>query len=242
MMRRLSAAFVLTAALAVGASPAAAAEPVVAPPTAKLSFYARIVKSTAARTSPTSDAGVAGMVHTTAPWNKQPMQLLVADIATDADGHPWLKVLLAKKPNGSYGWIPADYARTGPNKWRVLVDLSSRRITIFRSGKAVRSSKAVVGAQATPTPQGDFAIREVVKQPDPSGFSGPWIFHLNANSSKLKSFDGGDGVIGVHGRGAASLADPLASARSHGCVRVPNRIVSFMARRVVAGTPVLVRR
>lgn len=239
-MRKLLAAFVLTAALAVSASPAVAAD--VAAPTDELSYYARIVKNTVARTSPSSAARVAGMVHTTAPWNKQPMQLLVADTATDADGNAWLKVLLAKKPNGSYGWIPADYAQTGANKWRVLVDVSNRRITIFRSGKAVRSSRSVVGARATPTPTGDFAIREVVKQPDPAGFSGPWIFHLNANSQKLKSFDGGDGVIGIHGRGAAAMGDPLGSARSHGCVRVPNRIVSFMARHVVAGTPVHVQR
>jgi lipoprotein-anchoring transpeptidase ErfK/SrfK len=233
-------AVVLAAGVVASVAPAATAA--VTAPTSELSYYARIVKTTPARTSPSSDADVAGVVHTSAPWNQQPMQLLVTDTATDADGHNWLKVLLAKKPNGSYGWIPADYAQTGANKWRILVDVSSRRITIFKSGKSVRSSKVVVGARATPTPIGNFAIREVVKQPNPDDFSGPWIFHLNANSQKLKSFDGSDAVIGIHGRSGASLLDPLGSARSHGCVRAPNAIVKFMARHVVAGTPVEVRR
>lgn len=229
----------LAAVMAVGASPASAA---VAAPTDELSYYARIVKTTAARSAPSRDASVVGTVRTMAPWNRAPMQLLVVDTSTDAEGHDWLKVLLAKKPNGSFGWIPADIAKTGANKWRISIDISSRRITIFDSGESVRSSSVVVGARATPTPTGEFAIREVVKQPASETFSGPYIFHLNANSQKLRSFDGGDGVIGIHGRGGASLNDPLGSARSHGCVRVTNSIVKYMAKHIVAGTPVLVRR
>jgi hypothetical protein len=38
--------------------------------------------------------------------------------------------------------------------------------------------------------------------------------------------------IAIHGRGAGSLLDPLGSARSHGCVRVPNDVVDRLVRRV----------
>lgn len=233
-----TAATVLMMAAGIAPTPADA----VKPPNAERSYVARIVQSTVARAEPRADARSVGRVHTVAPWNQSPMQLWIEDVKLDEQGEIWYRVLLAKKPNGSYGWIPADYAQARLTRWRVAVDISSRRMTIFRDGRAVKSARVVVGARSTPTPVGQFAIREVVRQPDPDGFSGPYIFHLNANSQKLKSFDGGDGVIGIHGRGGASLNDPLGSARSHGCVRVQNRLVRFMAKRIVAGTPVLVRR
>lgn len=213
-----------------------------APPNHKVSYVARIVMQSTARAEPSSTSKSVGVVRALAPWNKGPMQLLIDDVKTDAAGEYWIRVLLARKPNGSYGWIPADNARIFRNSWRITVDLSRRSMTIFKAGKAVKSTSTVIGARGTPTPTGEFAIREVVKQPEPGAFSGPWIFHLNANSEKLKSFDGGDGIIGIHGRGKASFGDPLGSARSHGCVRAPNRVVTYMSKHIVAGTPVLVRR
>lgn len=232
----------LVAAATLAAAGAGSAEPAeVAPPTAKRSYVARIVQATAARSHPDHSARRVSRVHTSAPWNGAPMQLLIDDVARDAEGAYWYRVLLAKKPNGSYGWIPADYAQASANRWRIAIDLSSRRTSIYRDGRRVRSTRSVIGKSATPTPRGDFAVREVVAQPSRNGFSGPWIFHLNANSQRLKSFDGGDGTVGIHGRGAASLGDPLGSARSHGCVRTPNGFVSYMAARIVAGTPVRVK-
>jgi lipoprotein-anchoring transpeptidase ErfK/SrfK len=44
-----------------------------------------------------------------------------------------------------------------------------------------------------------------------------------------------------YGGGGASLGDPLGSARSHGCVRITNRAVAWLARRVRLGTPVQIR-
>jgi lipoprotein-anchoring transpeptidase ErfK/SrfK len=212
-----------------------------APPTDKSTWVARIVQSTVARSKPDGGSAV-GKVNDLAPWNKGPMQLMVVDAATTGAGALWVKVLLARKPNDSFGWIPASNTVLGITHWRIEIDISARRLEIYKSGRKVKSTRVVVGAHKTPTPVGHFAIREVVRQMNPAGFSGPYIFHLNANSEKLKSFDGGDGIIGIHGRGGASLSDPLGSARSHGCVRIPNRIVKFMSRHVVAGTPVNVQR
>lgn len=233
----------LMAAATLAAASTGAARPAdVAPPNSKRSYVARIVQSTSARAEPRADARRVSRVHTSAPWNGAPMQLLINRTARDADGRWWYRVLLAKKPNGSFGWIPADYAQARMNRWRVLVDLSSRRTTVFRDGRAMRSTRSVVGKAATPTPRGNFAVRELVRQPRSNGFYGTWILHLNANSQRLKSFDGGDGTVGIHGRGPAAMGDPLGSARSHGCVRVPNGFVGYLARNVVAGTPVRVRR
>jgi hypothetical protein len=105
----------------------------------------------------------------------------------------------------------------------------------------VRRFRAVVGAPATPTPHGLAAIYERNRQPYAGGFLGPWALPLTIHSNVLLSFGGGPGRVGLHGRAGASLSDPLGSARSHGCVRVDNRHVSWMAAKLRPGTPVRLR-
>ncbi|MCW3066578.1 MAG: L,D-transpeptidase catalytic domain [Solirubrobacterales bacterium] len=39
-------------------------------------------------------------------------------------------------------------------------------------------------------------------------------------------------------RAGTSLRDPVGSARSHGCIRVPDRWISHLAGRVEPGAPV----
>jgi lipoprotein-anchoring transpeptidase ErfK/SrfK len=45
---------------------------------------------------------------------------------------------------------------------------------------------------------------------------------LTARSDVLQEFDSGDGTVGIHGRRAASLLDPLGSAASQGSIRLSN--------------------
>jgi lipoprotein-anchoring transpeptidase ErfK/SrfK len=77
-----------------------------------------------------------------------------------------------------------------------------------------------------------------VPQPDPRGFLGPWALLVTAFSSTLTSYGGGPGQVALHGRDGASLADPLGSARSHGCIRIPNVAIRLLARVAREGTPV----
>jgi len=65
---------------------------------------------------------------------------------------------------------------------------------------------------------------------------------ITSHSNVLENYGGGPGRVAIHGRAGASLNAPLGSARSHGCVRIDNRNVSWMARRVPPGTPVRVHR
>ena len=73
-------------------------------------------------------------------------------------------------------------------------------------------------------------------------FLGSWVLPITAHSDVLKTFDGGDGRVALHGRGGASLNDPVGSAASHGCVRLRNADITGLVRRVGAtqlpGTPV----
>jgi lipoprotein-anchoring transpeptidase ErfK/SrfK len=115
--------------------------------------------------------------------------------------------------------------------------VDARRVTVSRDGRAVRRVAAVVGAPSTPAPKGRFALFETARQPDPRGFLAP---HLAAHSTAPDDDGGGPGRVAIHGRGGASLADPLGSARSHGCVRVANAEIALLARVPPSGTPVTV--
>jgi lipoprotein-anchoring transpeptidase ErfK/SrfK len=58
------------------------------------------------------------------------------------------------------------------------------------------------------------------------------VLSLTSLSEVLRSFGGGPGRIAIHGSAGGS------GAGSHGCVRLRNEDVSWMAARVPAGTPV----
>jgi lipoprotein-anchoring transpeptidase ErfK/SrfK len=176
-----------------------------------------------------------------ARWAGGPDQLLVLGAQRDRFGRRWVQVRLPERPNDAAGWMLADRAVLSRTTWRLEVDLSARRVQLIRLGRVVRTFRAVVGAPATPTPRGQFAIAEIVRQPDPRGFLGPWALHLTAHSAVLDNYGGGPGTVAIHGRGGASFLDPLGSARSHGCIRIDNREVQFLARVLVPGAPVTIR-
>ena len=113
-------------------------------------------------------------------------------------------------------------------------------MTVYRDGRKQRSFQAVIGKPATPTPRGLYAIYEKLAQPDPKGFLGPWALHLTAFSDVLFNYGGGPGRVAIHGRDGTSLADPLGSSASHGCIRVDDANIIWMARVVPLGTPVLI--
>lgn len=167
------------------------------------------------------------------------MTLLVLDARRGADGALWLRVLLPRRPNGSSAWIPANTAELGRTSWRIDISTEQRTVTVFRDGSLVHTYPAVVGAPSTPTPHGRFSLYEEIPLP-PSGFLGSWAIHLNGFSPTLEHFDGGDGQLALHGRGGASLLDPLGSARSHGCIRIDNAAIGFIASHAPLGTPVLI--
>jgi lipoprotein-anchoring transpeptidase ErfK/SrfK len=174
-------------------------------------------------------------------WSHQQQSLLVLDRAR-RKGHTWLKLLLPVRPNGSAGWVDAERVALSRTRWWVEVRTGARRVTVYNQGTRVLSFRAVVGAPATPTPTGLAAILERNRQSDPHGFLGTWALPLTALSEVLEDYGGGPGRVAIHGRAGASLNDPLGTARSHGCIRVENRRIDWMARRLRAGTPVRIRR
>jgi lipoprotein-anchoring transpeptidase ErfK/SrfK len=167
--------------------------------------------------------------------------LLVVGRARSAAARCWLHVQLPWRPNGATGWINADKVVLQPTRWRIVISTADRTLTLVRAGAPVRTVPVVVGKPTTPTPSGRFAVVWVIPW-HANDFLGSWVLELSAHSNVLQQFDGGDGTIGIHGRGGASLLDPLGSALSHGCIRLSNTSIDWLVHTVGAqqlpGTPV----
>ncbi len=231
----------VAAAALVGLAGAARAEAAPDPYrlTPELAHVARVVAPTRALALPGGTRTVM-KVSPLAQWGGGRVQYLVLRSAM-VEGRRWLRVRLPERPNTAAGWISADVARISTTPWRIVVSTSASEVTVERAGRPVVSFPAVVGKPATPTPRGLFAVDEPIRQPSGSEL-GPWALFLTAHSRVLDDYGGGPGRIAIHGRAGPLLADPLGTPASHGCIRIANARVRWLARIAVDGTPVEVTR
>jgi lipoprotein-anchoring transpeptidase ErfK/SrfK len=168
--------------------------------------------------------------------NGTPLVFLVA--RRDASG-PWLPVLLPVRPNGSTGWVRARDVELSQTRYRIEVELAAHRLTVWHDRDLVVDSPIGVGKDSTPTPGGRYYVKELLQPPTPRSVYGPYVFGLSGYSNVLTSFAGDDeAVIGIHGNN-----DPASIGRnvSHGCIRLPNDVVTRMTEIIPLGTPVDIR-
>lgn len=234
---------VLAAGLALLAGHAAAAEvaaagPVPAAPTATEAWTGRVVATVTARSAPKPSARKRMVLKTTAPFSGNGTVLLITR-RTVVDGVPWVEVLLPMRPNGTRGWVPEDVLAVSRTKIRVAIDLSDRKLRVFRAGRRVMSASIAIGKPGTPTPTGShFAIAERVATNMPGGFLGPYVLPLTGFSETLNEFAGGNGRVAIHG---TSLPALIGTQASHGCMRMHNADIVRLARLATPGTPVAIR-
>lgn len=200
---------------------------------------ARVVFPTRATVRP-GRGRVVARLRPLAPLGGGPTQLRIVAQKVVRD-RLYVRVLLAKRPNGAAGWISGDDVVLLRSRYRVWINRTHRTLSVTRAGRRIKRFKAVIGKPSSPTPRGEFAITELLAQRPPDDFLGTWILPLTAYSGTYREFDGGPGRVAIHGRAGASLLDPLGSAASHGCIRISNQAVGWLARRVSPGTAVIVR-
>jgi lipoprotein-anchoring transpeptidase ErfK/SrfK len=147
----------------------------------------------------------------------------------------WLRALLPMEPNGSEGWIRARHVTLSEHPYRIRVDLTTRRLTVFEEDRVVLREPVAVGTPGAPTPTGHFFTTVLAKPDDPSGPYGRFAYGLSAYSEVYEEFAGGDGQVAIHGTNAPSL---IGQAVSHGCIRMENSAITRLARLVPLGTPV----
>jgi lipoprotein-anchoring transpeptidase ErfK/SrfK len=146
-------------------------------------------------------------------------------------------VQIPKRPNGVTAWVPASQVSVEKVSTRILVDLSQKRVTLYKNGRRVLSSIAAIGAPATPTPTGRFYVNQRLIPTDKGGPFGPGALGVSAFSNVLTGWTQG-GPIAIHGTNAPWS---IGKAVSNGCVRVPNPVLQKLFDQALSGTPVLIR-
>jgi lipoprotein-anchoring transpeptidase ErfK/SrfK len=224
-------ALLATAVPALAQDATGAAAPAVAPsaPTVNESWTARVLYPVAARKTPGGKVD-RRLVHYT-PWSQGPAVFMVTE-STVVGGRQWVRLHLPFRPNGRQGWVPAEAVALKKTTTWIRVSTSRRTVTVFSGGKRVKRFQAAVGTGGTPTPRGLFAVYDPVRS---NGQLGPYILVLTAHSNVLRTFAGGDGIVGIHGWPSASV---LGKAVSHGCVRMSRTGVRALARYAQPGVPV----
>jgi lipoprotein-anchoring transpeptidase ErfK/SrfK len=149
----------------------------------------------------------------------------------------WYRVELPIRPNGATGWVRSSEVVLATVRTRFVVDLSARRVELFRNGRLVVRTTAAIGAAATPTPTGRFYVNQRLVPADPAGPFGPAAIGISAFSNVLTGWTQG-GPVAIHGTDDPSS---IGRAVSNGCIRIPNAVVRRIFREVPAGTPVLIR-
>jgi lipoprotein-anchoring transpeptidase ErfK/SrfK len=190
-----------------------------------------------ARSAPRMQARALEIVRALRPLTGERTALPVLAHKTSPNGRRWLRVLLPGRPNGHTGWIKARATTRALTQWRIVVTTSDRRVTVYRSGRAVRTFKAVVGKASTPTPAGRFFVEESI-QLRRGDVGAPFALALSARSTVLQEFDGGPGQIALHG--LSNVGGVLGTAVSHGCIRLDNDAMRWLVVRIGPGVPVTI--
>ncbi len=148
----------------------------------------------------------------------------------------WYRVQLPIKPNGVTGWVSARQVTVSRVRTRIVVDISRRTLTLYRSGRVLLRTTVAVGSSATPTPTGRYYVNQKLVPTNADGPYGPAALGVSAYSTVLTGWAQG-GPIGIHG---TNEPWSIGRAVSNGCIRVSNGTLERVFRLAPAGTPVTI--
>ena len=162
-----------------------------------------------------------------------PLEVYLVLQSRVVDDRTWLQIRVPGRPNGQKGWILREALGPLPHRPHPPPHQPHRRCA-RRCSTAAAASGRPASASASARPRrrpGSFYIRERLKAL--GGLYGPWAFGTSAYSV-LSDWPGG-GVVGIHGTDQPHL---IPGRPSHGCVRMPNRKIRQLVKRMPIGTPV----
>jgi lipoprotein-anchoring transpeptidase ErfK/SrfK len=201
-----------------------------------------LFSSAGVRDRPDANDKLVAFVSATRPITGERTVLPVLAQTIDNQGRAWLRVRLPGRalsgtPPPQTGWINASNTLISTTTWHVVVDLNARRVFVYRDGRRLRSYSGIVGKPSTPTPTCEYFVEENVQlaagQP-----GGPFALATSDRSNVLQQFDGGPGQIGIHG--LDNLGGQLSTAMSHGCIRLADSAITWLAERISPGVPVTI--
>ena len=145
----------------------------------------------------------------------------------------WAEVISPLLANDVDGFVRRSELKLRRVRVAIDVDLSARRLRVWRGGAVVRWVEIAVGAASSPTPVGRFAVTDQL-----TGFNtsadGCCILALSGHQTHLpRGWTGGD-RLAIHGGGG------LGSAASTGCLHAGETDLRWLLSRVPLGTQVVI--
>jgi lipoprotein-anchoring transpeptidase ErfK/SrfK len=196
---------------------------------------APVLRSAAARSTPSLAGRVVAPLELETSEGTTNIVLVIGERTGPAG--TWVHIRLPVLPNNRTGWVPRqavggyEFVHT-----HLVVNRSRLTATLFRDGRKVFAAPVGVGKAASPTPVGQFYVRDRLNGfGDP--FYGPVAFGTSARSAVLTDWPDG-GFVGIHGTNEPGL---LPGRVSHGCIRLRNADILRLSRLMPVGTPVTIR-
>lgn len=196
--------------------------------------WAPVARAARVYRHPRSSSAAVGSVETMTPEGTRNIVAVLG--SRTVGGAVWVRVRIASLPNGRTGWVRrsalAGYTTVAT---RLVIDRVKRTATLLSDGRIVLVVPVGIGTAATPTPAGEFYVRNrLTSYASPT--YGPLAFGTSARSAVLTDWPAG-GFIGIHG---TDRPDLIPGAISHGCIRLRNADLLRLAVRLEIGTPITV--
>ena len=167
--------------------------------------------------------------------------LVLVHSTKEVGGKVWYHVWLAMRPNESQGWIPEAEGKLAlyTTSAKITIDLSQRKLSVYRRGALVGTYPVAVGKPGLTTPTGFFFINQKLRPPTPGGAYGVLALGISAFQPKLAAYWEQGGPVAIHGTNEDWL---IGKAVSHGCVRMHDKDVLEVNKYVPAGSPVIITK
>jgi hypothetical protein len=164
----------------------------------------------------------------------QPEVYVVRESFLDGAGQVWVRVDIPGLPNGRHGWVHLDdLSKLRDVHTKLVLNLSGLNLTLYRDGKPIWDAPVGVGKASTPTPTGEYYIRERLDLKGKGGPYGSLAFGTSAYSPQLAGSWPGGPVVGIHGTNQPKL---VPGRPSHGCIRVHNNKIKKLKKLMPLGT------
>ena len=127
---------------------------------------------------------------------------------------------------------------------RLELNLSQRKVTLFRADQSVKSYPVAIGRPGWETPTGSYKLETMYRNPKwINPFTGELIPGGDVDNPLGRRWMGfwtdGHNWAGFHGTNSVAS---IGTAASHGCVRMFEKDIEELFERVAVGTPVTVKR
>ena len=198
------------------------------------STWAYLETPTNAYASPSRHARVLGYLGLTTQDGAS--ELLFEQQRVLIHGAWWVQVRLPLRPAGQIGWVP-EHTLGAPQTVHTYLVVSTERttLTLYKNGKVIFLTRAGTGKPSTPTPHGQFYIRDRLDGFPAGSEYGHRVRRLGAVQRRDRLARRRCDRDPRHERAVADSGHP-----SNGCIRLPNWEIVKLAKLLPIGTPLTI--